>query len=324
MSGGISLALPRHESENAPGENIKGALREIDQLRQRWDQGLSVKNLALAERYLKGELEFGFVFVARSPVGDVTAEFVAIFERKLPAVGLAPLHRGRTEAVKSWPVNVELYSKHLMGRGYRDEDLVFVGDVETVEFPELVVPISTVRLQRAHEFYRLCGRASDSSDGAAVEMGLIRTYWEGCVVARRSAAVLDKLDGEQIQGRTQIMNAIAQDRAPLSGDGDIEPEAVNFVTRVRFFIGHDAIRMERVKGIDGRFEVRKMFFGPVDFYSAPIRGLVMTKSDPTKAPEFQRVLGNLLKKPPKPHSEMKIGKRPKAKPAHKKSKPQNG
>ena len=30
--------------------------------------------------------------------------------------------------------------------------------------------------------------------------------------------------------------------------------------------------------------------------------------DPTQAPEFKRVLGNLLKAPPKPHSEMKLGK----------------
>jgi hypothetical protein len=39
------------------------------------------------------------------------------------------------------------------------------------------------------------------------------------------------------------------------------------------------------------------------------------KSDPTKDPEFKRVLGNLLSAPPKPHSEMKVGKRkPKKKP----------
>jgi len=43
----------------------------------------------------------------------------------------------------------------------------------------------------------------------------------------------------------------------------------------------------------------------------------MAKSDPTKDPEFKRVLGNLLKAPPKPHSEMKVGKttrKPKASP----------
>jgi hypothetical protein len=36
--------------------------------------------------------------------------------------------------------------------------------------------------------------------------------------------------------------------------------------------------------------------------------LMDMKSDPTKEPEFQRVLGNLLKAPPKPHADMKLGK----------------
>jgi len=31
-------------------------------------------------------------------------------------------------------------------------------------------------------------------------------------------------------------------------------------------------------------------------------------NDPTKEPEFKRVLGNLLKAPPKPHADMKLGK----------------
>jgi hypothetical protein len=34
----------------------------------------------------------------------------------------------------------------------------------------------------------------------------------------------------------------------------------------------------------------------------------MAKADPTKDPEFRRVLGNLLKAPPKPHADMKLGK----------------
>jgi hypothetical protein len=35
----------------------------------------------------------------------------------------------------------------------------------------------------------------------------------------------------------------------------------------------------------------------------------MAETDPTKEPEFKRVLGNLLKAPPKPHADMKLGKR---------------
>jgi hypothetical protein len=45
--------------------------------------------------------------------------------------------------------------------------------------------------------------------------------------------------------------------------------------------------------------------------NAGITVSAMAKSDPTKDPEFKRVLGNLLRTPPKPHAEMKIGKKPK-------------
>jgi hypothetical protein len=39
----------------------------------------------------------------------------------------------------------------------------------------------------------------------------------------------------------------------------------------------------------------------------------MTKSDPTKDPAFQSTLKNLLSMKPKPHSEMKVGKKAKKK-----------
>jgi hypothetical protein len=39
----------------------------------------------------------------------------------------------------------------------------------------------------------------------------------------------------------------------------------------------------------------------------------MTKSDPVKNPEFQKTLKNLLSMKPKPHSEMKVGKKAKKK-----------
>jgi hypothetical protein len=46
----------------------------------------------------------------------------------------------------------------------------------------------------------------------------------------------------------------------------------------------------------------------------------MTKSDPTKDHEFQKTLKNLLSMKPKPHSEMKIGKKAKKKESSQKEK----
>jgi hypothetical protein len=37
----------------------------------------------------------------------------------------------------------------------------------------------------------------------------------------------------------------------------------------------------------------------------------MAKPDPAKNPEFKRILGNLLSAKPKPHSDMKLGKKKK-------------
>jgi hypothetical protein len=49
----------------------------------------------------------------------------------------------------------------------------------------------------------------------------------------------------------------------------------------------------------------------------------MTKSDPTKDPAFQATLKNLLSMKPKPHSEMKVGKKVKKKKANKAKKDQS-
>jgi hypothetical protein len=43
-------------------------------------------------------------------------------------------------------------------------------------------------------------------------------------------------------------------------------------------------------------------------------------TDPTKAPAFQKTLKNLLSMKPKPHSEMKVGKKAKKKAAKVKKK----
>jgi hypothetical protein len=47
----------------------------------------------------------------------------------------------------------------------------------------------------------------------------------------------------------------------------------------------------------------------------------MADTDPTKDPEFKRVLGNLLKAKPKPHADMKLGKRSGKKKSSPKRKP---
>lgn len=60
-------------SQRAPRKNIDEAFREIDELCERWDKSPSVENLTLTfvKRYLKGEIELGFIFEVESGRGFV-------------------------------------------------------------------------------------------------------------------------------------------------------------------------------------------------------------------------------------------------------------
>lgn len=253
--------------KDAPSEDIDEALNEIDELCERWDNGLSVKNLPLAERYLKGELEFGAVFEWQ-PHPNVSMKCVAIFERKLSIAG-SDVHHRTSRYISGGPVSdVVLYSKHLVSRGYRDEQLMFVNDVETVQTPQHLAFTSTVRLQSAYDFFRICGRPIESSKISLQESASARVYWERCVVTRRTAAIFNELDSKQVEGRTQIVNTISEDSSPFRINGDEQAEIVRFITGTRVMLDDlGSIRFSSLVSADGRVKVCKVFFGPVNLYA---------------------------------------------------------
>jgi hypothetical protein len=258
--------LPRRDPENAAGEYVDEAFDEIDELMQRWHNRLSVKNLTLAERYLKGELEFGIVFVLGVGPATVGPEYVAVFERKFPVDGPGPCHDRARKMIRPGTPHVKRYSEHLVRGGYRDEQSMFVGDVETVQTVQGIVP-STVRLQSIEEFERIRLGASQ----IAVPHGRVgreaRTYWESCFARCRPSVINDKGMREVVEGRPQIVGDVPDRRAPFLRNGHVDPKAVEFVTRFRCSIDHDGIRMQSFMRPNGRFELRKMFFGPVDLYT---------------------------------------------------------
>jgi hypothetical protein len=182
---GACYASPGIKPQDAPGENVDEAFREIDELCERWNNRLAVENLSLSERYLKGKIEFG-VILEWQPDSRINKKYVAVFERKFSVSGRASQHRSHGHRPSGLIRNMVLYSEHLVRCGYRDEQLMFVGDIQTVETPSGIVP-STVRLQSANEFYRICGRSVDALDTAAFKVSSIRTYWERSVVTGRTA-----------------------------------------------------------------------------------------------------------------------------------------
>jgi hypothetical protein len=263
--GQDSVGLPLFQSEDAARENINDAFREFDELCERWDNRLSIKNLSLAKRYLEGMLEFGIVLKWQSDSGIIN-EYVAVFERKFPVGWRASQHRALGHVNGGIIRDVIPYSEHCVRCGYRDEQLMFVGDVETVQTVHGVAA-STVRLQSVDEFERIRTSAPQVSFPKTRSVdGFVRTYWETSFSPGRPAVMNDEGMSEIIKGGAQVVDAIPHDCTPVVRDRKSQTETVNFVTGCRASITDHAIRLECVESLDSSIKVRKMFFGPVNLY----------------------------------------------------------
>jgi hypothetical protein len=171
--------------EDVCGEDADQALREVAELCQRWDNRITIKNLAFAERYLEAEMEFGLVLETISSPASVSHQFVAVFKRKLPVDGPRHMPIWRRQMVHAGTDQIMSESEIPLSGCDRDEQQVFVGDVDTVQTVEGIVP-SRVRLEALDKFYRGCACLVDSLDGTRSKMGVARTYWERSIIVGRS------------------------------------------------------------------------------------------------------------------------------------------
>jgi hypothetical protein len=177
-------ASPRN-LEHISREDTDQAIREIDELHKRWNDRISIENLTFAKRYLEAEMEFGLVLETISSPASVGHQFVAVFKRKLPVDGPRHMPIWRRQMVHAGTDQIMSESETPLSGCDRDEQQVFVGDVDTVQTVEGIVP-SRVRLEALDKFYRGCACPVDSLDGTRSKMSVARTYWERSIVAERS------------------------------------------------------------------------------------------------------------------------------------------
>lgn len=121
-------------------ELLNNSLNQINKTVKRWDQRLTVHNLALAKRYFKRELRIHVP--APTGLGLYAEDFCAIFQWKLAISGLKSYwHRWNAlagEKLAQAPAQVD-YNIPVRA-SHRYEEPVLIDDVELVELPERVVP----------------------------------------------------------------------------------------------------------------------------------------------------------------------------------------
>lgn len=276
--------------ENSSSENINCALREVDELLERWDNSISIDNLALAERYRKGELKVGVLFstIARH-VDPITVgsnferrgsvldfhEYIAVFER-------IPFVQSRSERRHLWwnaisgddfGVGVEFgrrefHSNDSAACADRDQGAVLINDVQLVDLPECVCP-SLVRFQPLGDPDGVRRGASEVSQTQIIKRLLGGTYWEISVsqhVIAGSAVLDSERSGEVVERCAEIVDNVAHDTAPFDRNRDRVMEAEDYVSRIRLSIGDDFVGVAPMVEADCLFKVSEVMFGPVDLY----------------------------------------------------------
>jgi hypothetical protein len=261
-------------------EQLNEAFNKLDELIERWNNRLTLDNLDLAKRYLKAELgvHVHLRYWVDAEAGRDSVDFCAIFQRKrefrrekghaLRRRELMELERGHAgvgfqDIGHGVPVDGALV-RHADGH----QELVFIRDVELVESPERIV-LSLIRFGFLDEVHRSLRRSIYFGGVAGFKsIGALEDR-KSVLFADRIALGTNHLANEQVEGRTNVVDAIPGDGAPekrrLLGDFDSPDQ----IARMRLVITNGSVGLSLKEPLIPGLEITEVMFGPFDLCPNP-------------------------------------------------------
>ena len=216
---------------------------KYDELLEAWDNRLTIDNLALAKRYVEGELKIGLMFSLCIGTEAVRKNYIAVIERELDLGrlqmerhGVYPSNRRIVgEMSREEFAGVENQSEPGMAGANRYQDCMLIKNVELVKTPKGICA-SFIRLQPLHQSSGGIGRSFEIFRKELIENLFGGAYWEVGTLqfAHRRGSIGDGERGsERVQCGAQVMNNVANDRAPAVGDRFDKLKAIEFVSGLR-------------------------------------------------------------------------------------------
>lgn len=251
-------------AEEFSTHQIESFLSKYTKLIERWDNRLTIDNLALAKRYIKSELRL-VLCGSISRDGSDAKYYRAIFQGILPVSGADD--DGRELDGLIFPRNVHNHAQvNADAYGpYRYDRLVFVQDVELVEARNGFVP-SMVWLKSLDDAGSLLAGALYLFQSAGFKrIGGIADGEISVVPASPTGG--NNIGCHQIECAAEIMNDIADDCAKTGGYFLKDADAKELISRLRVILGDDFIWCSAVKGGDFSLQITDVAFGPFDLYA---------------------------------------------------------
>ena len=241
----------RSESDEQRLETVNQVVNRIKHVLERFEDRLTLDNLKLVERYLKGELQVLVLYKLSRKHG----EHIACFERLPSVVG------GRN-------VVGVLRANAFKEGADCDQEAVLVDIVESMEPPKGVIP-SLVRSASVDSFFsRLRHSLYFSGRFGHVFRGVVRDReigsFENPIIPRPVQP--SKLKSEMIQCAPEISEGVSGDKGYEGRNRSSATEPIDHEIRsLRVRLSSSEIWVEVEEGAKRDIKILDVLFGPFDF-----------------------------------------------------------
>lgn len=244
------------------------AINKTKQFTEGYKQRLSLNNLRLVERYMKGELH---VLVAIDG-GSVGQQMLADFYREdAPFSWDGTTDKGNAcswrqrRCIDANGIRTDARSNE--SESCREQEAMLVDNIQLVEHPEVVIP-SLVRLSSINEGF---GSGTDTVYFSA-RFGLIfvRTLADRIhgLLGGGIAIGVNHLTDQIIESTSEIVDCIARDqRDDLGNRRDACQTISSQIAKLVVCLAHDFVGLRLHEGVKLDFNVLDVLFGPFDLPS---------------------------------------------------------
>ena len=161
--------------------------------------------------------------------------------------------------------------------GNENQQSVFIDNIQLVETKEGIVS-SVIWLKPFDDGKSIGANALDLLQPVAKKVSAVPAYWEASIVSGRLSVLDNKNSSEVIEGGPEIVHTVADDGTPLVGDGLSLVEAISFCSNMRCFLQSDEMAFSCFESVDGRAQISKVFFGPINLYADTLEHAFVTQS----------------------------------------------
>lgn len=240
------------------------ALRVASELSERWEQRLTLNNLALAKRYLKGELIICLAFAVSRGSGDL--EYGRAVLKRVHTVGGSDVDAREDD----WFIlprdrHRDMHRKVSVSGPYRNDRLVFVQDIEVMDCPEGLIP-TLVWLEPLDQPSRACiGSVYFSRKMATVVLSLVE-YGKAMIAHDRvgSAGGANSVAKGEVQPSSDVVNDIADYGAEMRRNLFADVDDEELIAGFRVIVGDDFVWASFVERPNFSLKFIDVAFGPFD------------------------------------------------------------